>query len=94
VKIVDGDPFSSRPYENLLPILDALVVAGNVALDGGFVLHQDGWRGRVAKPIDVDLVDRLFQLPRSIRVSRAHDTILDESTWVSIEGPGAIPKFE
>ena len=40
-----------------------------------------------SKPIDVDLVRQLFELPPSIVVSAERDTILDESTWMSIEGP-------
>ena len=92
VVITEGDPFSDRPYENLVPILDALVAAGNIALDGGFVLDQGGWSSRLAEPIDVDLVRRLFELPASIVVSPEHDTILDESTWVSIEGPRSHPQ--
>jgi hypothetical protein len=35
VIIREGDPSSDRPYENLVPIVDALIAAGNVALDGG-----------------------------------------------------------
>ena len=80
---------SARPYANLLPILDFLVQHGNRALDGGFILDPDGWRARLEKPIDFVAVRRAFQVPSSIQLGEAHDTILDTLSWISIEGPGA-----
>ena len=89
MEIAAGDPFSGQPCENLRPIVDALVEAGNSVLDGGFVLDAAGWRCRMARPIDIELVLQRFDLPRSLRASAALDTVLDEMTWVAIEGPGA-----
>lgn len=78
-----------RPYANMLPILDFLLRHGNRPLDGGFILNPDGWRARLEKPIDFAGIRHAFQLPASIQLGEAHDTILDTSSWISIEGPGA-----
>ena len=90
--IREGDTSSARPYDNLSPIVDALVAAGNATIDGGFVLNQAGWSCRMTKPVDLDLVRQHFELPPSIDLSAEHDTILDRSTWVAIEGPLSRPR--
>jgi hypothetical protein len=87
--INEGDDSSPQPFTNLLPIVDALASGGNPPLDGGFVLDPDGWRCRMTRPIDFELIAARFTLPPSIVASRATDTVLDRSTWISIEGPGA-----
>ena len=78
-----------HPYENLLPILEALLASGNETMDGGFLLNPDGWRCRLRRPIDFGLIAATFELPSNISVSRQHDSVLDRSTWCVIEGPGA-----
>jgi hypothetical protein len=35
------------------------------------------------------VIEELFDLPDNIKLSRKHDTVLDQLTWCSIEGPGA-----
>jgi len=80
-----------EPYANLLPIVDLLLRLGNVALDGGFIMNPDGWRCRLGHAIDFETVRSQFELPASINLSDVHDTILDTSSWCSIEGPGAHP---
>jgi hypothetical protein len=70
-------------------MLRLLVDQGNVALDGGFVLNQDGWRCRMAHPLDLDLLAKSFAMPDTIVMSRDFYTVLDRATWCSIEGPGA-----
>jgi hypothetical protein len=77
------------PYLNLAPIVAALVKMGNETLDGGFVLNPDGWRCGLAKPIDFAFVRSTFELPPSIDLSEAFDTVHDRRSWYSIEGPGA-----
>jgi hypothetical protein len=79
----------SRPFENLLPLVDLLVASGNRAVDGGFLLNPDGWRCRLADPIDFDLVRTTFELPANIQISEDLDSILDRLSWCVIEGPGA-----
>ena len=89
MRIAEGDSASAEPFANLLPIFDALRSHGNQPVDGGFVLNPDGWRCRMARPIDADLIRQLFTLPPSIIVSSETDTVLDRLTWASIEGPSA-----
>lgn len=88
--IIDANsPDPSRPFLNLLPLIDALVAKGNACVGSGFILEPDGWRCRLRKPIDFRFLSANFTLPPNIRVSTAHDTVLDEWSWASIEGPGA-----
>ncbi len=82
-----ADP--ERPFANLLPIVDALIRSGNEALDEGFRLNPDGWRCRLARPLDFSLIRETFDIPSNVVLSPDHDTILDRLTWCSIEGPGA-----
>ena len=84
-----SSPDAERPYANLLPIVDALVSAGNECLSGGFQPSPDAWECRMAQPIDFDLVRRTFSLPPNVVAGPDYDTILDRHTWSVIEGPGA-----
>ena len=78
-----------QPFANMLPIVEALVQSGSKTLDGGFLLNPDGWRCRVDRLIDFDLVKDAFELPSSIILSEEHDSILDRLSWCVIEGPCA-----
>jgi len=85
-----------RPFANLVPIVEALVGAGNVLgrdsklrADCGFYMTQGGWQCDLELPIDFALVLGRFKLPASIEASEAFDTILDRLSWCAIEGPGA-----
>ncbi len=78
---------AQRPFANLLPLVDALLEGGNALVDDGFVPNPDGWRCRLTRPIDFDLVRDRFEIPDTIQLSPEHDTILDRLTWCSIEGP-------
>lgn len=80
-------PDPQRPYANLLPILDALVAAGNELLDGGFLLNKDGWSCRLAHPIDFGLVEANFRLPPNISLAAEVGSIHDRLSWAQIEGP-------
>jgi hypothetical protein len=79
----------SRPFETLLPLVNALVQHGNALTDVGFVLNPDGWRCRMVRRLDFDLIEALFTIPANFEFSRESDTVLDRLTWCSIEGPGA-----
>ena len=50
-------------------------------------MSPDGWRCRLGHPIDFGRVRREFEVPASIHLSKAYDTILDTLSWCSIEGP-------
>jgi hypothetical protein len=89
MRISETSPDGNLPYLNLAPIAAALVEMGNETLDGGFVLNPDGWRCRLAKPIDFAFVRTAFEVPPSIDLSEAFDTVHDRRSWCSIEGPGA-----
>ena len=82
-----SDP--SRPFLNLLPIVDRLVESGNETLDGGFILDPDGWRCRLAEPIDFELIRKQFGLPPNVALGEDHDSVHDRLSWCVIEGPGA-----
>lgn len=84
---ISADP--SRPYANLLPLVDFLTGLGNFALDGGFILNPDGWRCRLRDRIDFEAVRSEFNFPANVTLSEEHDTILDSLSWCSIEGPAA-----
>lgn len=93
VKVMPMSPDDDRPYANLVPIVEALVSAGNEASRGGFVNSQGGYYCSLAAPIDFELVRANFEFPKSIELSQEHDTILDKLSWVAIIGPGAVPKY-
>lgn len=88
IRIAEGDEAAERPFENLLPIVDALVAGGNewTSPTGPFYRDRDGWRCDMADPIDFEMIEELFELPRSIELAPARGTILDRNTWVVIEG--------
>jgi hypothetical protein len=89
IEIQPSDPAATAPYATLVPIAEALIAHGNAPLFPElFRLTRDGWSCELRDPIDFDLVEKEFSLPRSIRCSREHDGILDEMTWSAIGGPG------
>jgi hypothetical protein len=83
----------AEPYRPLVPIVQLLLRSGNsLSYDqqqqsSGFMPTQGGWVCYLNDPIDFDLVSTKFELPTKVRLSRAEDTIFDERTWVTIEGP-------
>lgn len=78
---------SARPFEHLLPIVEALLDKGNTSRHKDlFVLEKDGWRCDLHDPIDFDFPETIFDFPGSMRLSRQHDSILDELSWIEIHG--------
>jgi hypothetical protein len=75
------------PYATLVPVLDALVAAGNAAIDGGFLNSPGGWYCRLANPIDFDLLVETLVLPSSVDLIVDGDTVLDRATWCAVLGP-------
>jgi hypothetical protein len=79
----------SRPFEHLLPIVQALASGGNAPLQPSmFFRDADGWRCDMERPIDFDLLHRCFDFPATIRLSPGTDSILCTKTWIEIAGPG------
>lgn len=86
------DPWSpdpTRPYLNLEPIVDFLRRKGNPPAGDGFTEYIDAWVCRMESSLDFDAIVQRFTMPPSVRLSRGRDTILDENSWVAIQGPGA-----
>jgi hypothetical protein len=81
-------PDASRPYANLLPIVEALVRSGNETREGGFVSDPGGFRCVMLRPLDLDYVTANFELPPNISLSRDFDSIHDRLSWSIIQGPG------
>jgi hypothetical protein len=74
-------------YGALMPVVNLLVDAGNTAIDGGFLNSPGGWYCRMAASIDFELLRSQLQLPSSIELFVAGDTVLDRSTWSAVIGP-------
>ena len=87
-RIEPGLDGTEQPFRNLLPIVHALVAHGNRVRPPGTPFYQDrdGWRCDFVEPIDFALIDRLFELPPMIELSRTWGTVLDRDTWIVIEG--------
>ncbi|MBA3890166.1 MAG: hypothetical protein H0X64_06525 [Gemmatimonadaceae bacterium] len=68
--------------------MDALVTHGNRVRAPGTPFYQDrdGWRCDLVEPVDFALIERRFDLPPMVELSRAWGTVLDRDTWVVIEG--------
>jgi hypothetical protein len=89
IRIAEVSEDSARPWLNLRPIVEFLEQRGNSTLDAGFIMNPDGWRCRMCERLDFDGIREEFDLPSSIFLSDAHDSILDKKSWCVIEGPGA-----
>lgn len=86
---------SEPPYSHLEPLVTALLARGNsFATGGGFYQDRDGWRCDLSNPIDFDFIESHFELPKSLRLSRTHDSILCENTWIEISSglPGSVTR--
>ena len=87
-----------RPYERLVPLVEALVAAGNRLRyengDRGFIPQPDGYNCFLAEPIDFDLLRSTFELPDDLRLRPEKDTVVDAVTYCSIHGAGAFPPKE
>ena len=76
-----------RPFEHMLPIVEALIEDGNVLRhENPFFLDKDGWRCDFEYPINFDLIETRFDLPKTIYISKDHGSILDKNSWVEIQG--------
>lgn len=82
-----------RPYERLVPLVEALVAHGNELVydngDRGFIPQPDGYSCFLAKRIDFALLAEQFQLPDDLVLQPDQDTLHDWATWVSVYGPNA-----
>ncbi len=87
IKINSQSDDSARAYAHLIPIVEALVEAGNKWRGNSmFYLDVDGWRCDLYQPIDFGLLTIKFDLPKSILISEETDSILCKNTWIEIRG--------
>lgn len=76
-----------RPYEHLIPLIEALLEDGNETTTSEmFHRDRDGWRCDLKKPIDFGLLRQTFALPPSIELSEKNNSIFCKNTWVEIKG--------
>jgi len=94
-KIKPQSLFQQQPYENLKPIVEALIEAGNRVSPtfgshtpnrDGFYMDRDGWICDLEFPIDFDLIEYNFDIPASIRINKSENTISDDKSWSQIRG--------
>lgn len=82
-----------RPFGHLLPIVDALIKAGNSPTGADrFYLTQDGWYCTLSKPIDFDVVKTEFDIPDSVVLVENRDQIWCRNTWVCIHGADSVQR--
>lgn len=74
-----------RPHDNLVPIVDALVAAGN-SIRHDFHPTMQGPECLLRDAIDFDLVSEMFDLPPNVELFAQLDSIGDQLTWVGIQG--------
>lgn len=87
IKILSATSDKTKPFSHLEPIVIFLQRNGNQAVSPSlFELDKDGWYCLLEKPIDFDLLDKKFEFPSSISLSRKDNAILDTLTWVEIKG--------
>lgn len=75
------------PYSHLEPIVDTLLADGNkIHGPAKFFRDTDGWRCDLKNPINFALIEKMFELPQTITLSREHGSILCHTTWIEIQG--------
>ena len=94
-KIAARCTFDEAPYSHLVPIVEALLEAGNQLSPAsgeripnrlGFYQDTHGWRCDLLRAIDFDLVERTFELPSSLSLNSQAGLISDTLTWIEICG--------
>jgi hypothetical protein len=94
MEIAEQSAVGEPAYYHLRPLVQALIQGGNRPSEGappladalGFYPTQGGWICDLQNPIDFDLIEQRFQLPRSIRLDRSKNSIFAEKSWVAING--------
>ena len=93
----DPDSAPGRYYERLVPIVEALVEAGNRLVhedgDRGFIPQQDGYNAYLTDPIDFDLLERVFEVPDDLLLDRERDLLMDRRTFAMVYGSTAGQHF-
>jgi hypothetical protein len=92
---------SERPYLHLSPIVKLLLDHGNIVADtshiekqarlgipasDGFYGTQGGWVCDLGKPIDFDLVRKMFELPEYVSLNEETGSIFCRTSWIEITG--------
>jgi hypothetical protein len=81
------DPSARPVYLHLEPIVQLLLEHGNkLAHDYRWGENRTGFFCHLTRPIDFELVEASFDLPPSILLNRAGDSIECDVTWASITG--------
>jgi len=76
-----------KPYEHLQPIVEALIASGNEPLNSSvWVQSRDGWRSDFKRPLDFNLLNELFEFPKSIKLMNESDKIFCQNSWIDIRG--------
>ena len=90
---IANEPAAGQPaYAHLLPLVQALVDAGNAVDRFGpegqlFDVDQSGYIAYLTDRIDWAWVQEHFVLPDLVRYDAERDEISDMKNWVSIVGP-------
>ena len=86
-KILPESKSQTDPFYHLRPVIECLIKGGNRPLHHEvFYMDRDGWRCDMIDIIDFDLLEKKFDFPPTIILSRKDDHILDRLTWVEIKG--------
>jgi hypothetical protein len=90
---------SERPYLHLSLIVRLLLQHGNIVAEAshiekqarlgipasdGFYGTQGGWVCHLAKPIDFDLVRKIFELPECVSLNEETGSIFCRASWIEI----------
>lgn len=88
IRISDEIGDISTEPRHLDQLVDVLVLHGNSIQRGAAKWRSDqgGWYTQLEKPIDFDLIEKVFDLPSSIHLQRAYDSIFCAKTWCYIRG--------
>ena len=95
IAIQSESPSGAKPYEHLKPIVQALIADGNrpskahgsALIDElGFYHDKDGWICVLRDPINFALIEVNFELPPSIELNEAENTIFCRKSWIEIRG--------
>jgi len=86
-KIFSESRDPERPYSHLIPVVEKLLELGNeLAHSQMFYLSQDGWRCDLKRPINFAAIRENFELPDSIELGEANNTIWCRKSWVEVQG--------
>ena len=92
-RLIEGSEFADTNLDysvcsHLQPILELLSRDGNSFDDSSPLDKRRGGSTRlVAKPIDFELIERYFEIPKFIELNRAVRSVICRKCWCDIAGP-------